>query len=84
MIDDINSAAFDTRILKIITLIIFFHSRHDAVLTGVILKRYFSALLTPMGKALIYLENSGHFYCEVDIVAAEKIMIQASRKRETK
>jgi pimeloyl-ACP methyl ester carboxylesterase len=72
MINDPSSVAFNQNLPEISIPIFFFQGKHDMVIPGEILEKYFRTLTTLGGKTFFYLENSAHFYCMADEVALEQ------------
>jgi len=75
MINDISKIDF-SKIHHIEVPVYFFHGRHDKVCDINILEQFFDQLNAPLGKDLIWLDNSAHFFYIDDAKKVERIIIE--------
>jgi pimeloyl-ACP methyl ester carboxylesterase len=76
MINDISKIDFlKTRNIEI--PVYFFHGRHDKVCNTYLMELFFNNLQAPLGKKLIWLDNSAHFFCTEDAKKVEEIIIES-------
>jgi|GEM_PF-4454102 len=54
----------------------FFHGRHDRVCSVSIMSQFFNQFDAPLGKELIWLDRSSHFFCIDDAKKVERIIIE--------
>ncbi len=76
MIYDISKIDF-LKINRIEIPIYFFQGSHDKVCNINLMKQFFNQLEAPLGKALIWLDNSAHFFCAEDAKKVEEIIIES-------
>jgi pimeloyl-ACP methyl ester carboxylesterase len=77
MIHDISKVDF-TKLDEIEIPVYFFHGRHDKVCDVDLMEQTFNQLVAPLGKRLIWLDNSAHFFYTEDAKKVEEIMIQSA------
>ncbi|MDP4144001.1 MAG: alpha/beta hydrolase [Bacillota bacterium] len=55
----------------------FFHGKHDKVCNITLMESFFNKLSAPLGKHLIWLDNSAHFFYVDDAKKVEKIIVES-------
>jgi pimeloyl-ACP methyl ester carboxylesterase len=75
MINDICNIDF-LEIKRLDIPVYFFHGIHDRVCAVSIMSQFFNQLDAPLGKELIWLDSSSHFFCIDDAKKVERIIIE--------
>lgn len=77
MISDISKIDF-FKINEIEIPVLFFHGRHDKVCNVNLMEQFFDQLNAPLGKNIIWLDNSAHFFYSDDAKKVEEIIIKST------
>jgi pimeloyl-ACP methyl ester carboxylesterase len=77
MINDISKIDF-FKINEIEIPVFFFHGRHDKVCNVNLMERFFDQINAPLGKNMIWLDNSAHFFYSDDAKKVEEIIIESA------